>query len=101
MSSSPTADVELVELDSVQDLNDDASSDLVVIVRDSTKLVLMALSGRSGELLGQYALNPNCTQLNNRSIVGRALHDPLCFSDPGLIKVTTYSCNQKAFLSLS
>lgn len=77
-STSPTSEMDLVDVDLVNDLNGDATSDLLVIVTDLTNSILIAISGRSGELLWQHALYFNCTQLINLSAIDYVMHHPLC-----------------------
>jgi len=77
-SSSPTSDTDLVDIDLVSDLNGDATSDLLAIVTNLTNSILIAVSGKSGELLWQHALHLNCTQVNNLSAIDFVVHHPLC-----------------------
>jgi len=77
-SSSPTSGKNLMAVDLVNDLNGDGTSDLLVIVSDPTNSILIAISGRSGELLWQHNLNLNCTQLSNLPAIDYIIHHPFC-----------------------
>lgn len=90
-STSPTSEMDLVDVDLVNDLNGDATSDLLVIVTDLTNSILIAISGRSGELLWQHALYFNCTQLINLSAIDYVMHHPLCIVSAGFQKWISFS----------
>lgn len=82
-SSSPTSGKNLMAVDLVNDLNGDGTSDLLVIVSDPTNSILIAISGRSGELLWQHNLNLNCTQLSNLPAIDYIIHHPFCIINKG------------------
>lgn len=69
----------LYEVNSVVDLNNDTILDLAAAVTtDSGMMYLMAISGRSGELLWQRELNASCVERPGNVVLYVTL-DPSCF----------------------
>ena len=75
----------ILDINSVADLNNDAVSDLILIVSDSGVRFFIVLSGKNGKLLWQFPLNPSCISIDRPATVDNVISNSCIkeFSLPG------------------
>ena len=82
----------ILDINSVADLNNDAVSDLILIVSDTGVRFFIVLSGKNGKLLWQFPLNPSCISIDRPATVDNVISNSCIkeFSLPGTIRITQF-----------
>ncbi len=78
----PAAELRIIDIEAFADLNNDAISDITVIMGDSKAQFFIGISGSNGELLWQFPLNTSCIP-TNQSISIHSVLSNSCFKEPG------------------
>ncbi|XP_046449763.1 uncharacterized protein LOC124198124 [Daphnia pulex] len=86
----PAAELRIIDIEAFADLNNDAISDIAVIMGDSKAQFFIGISGSNGELLWQFSLNTTCIP-TDQSISIHSVLSNSCFKEPEFGKTNVTS----------
>ena len=78
----PTSELRIIDIEAFGDLNNDAISDIAVILSDLKMQFFIGVSGSNGELLWQFPLNTSCIPIHQSTTIHSVLSNS-CFNEPG------------------